>query len=90
MKAPDFPEGEPTPPYTVVINGVMQKGGFETLEEAKASEPRHDLNVEIFHKGKRVFGKPLPDYFVSSDDIGGDNPQPPRADRAPRGRPKKR
>jgi hypothetical protein len=89
MKAPDFTEGKPAHRFTVKINGVLQETRFKTREEAEAFETRADVNVEIFDGWKRVFGKPLPDNFVSSDDIGGDSPPPPRADRAPRGRPKK-
>jgi hypothetical protein len=62
LKDVGFTEGEPTPgPYRVMLNGVMQDGYYKTLEEARASVTRLDLNVEIWKGFKRVFGRPLPD-----------------------------
>lgn len=57
-----FVEDEPSPRFRVQVNGVMQEGGFDTYDEARASVKRLDVNVEIFDGTTRVFGKPLPDH----------------------------
>jgi hypothetical protein len=54
-------EGEVLPPFQVLVNGVPQPKRYRTYEEARASVRRLDVNVEIFERNKRVFGKPLPD-----------------------------
>jgi len=55
-------EGDAAPRFRVKVNGEMQEGGFDTVEEARRSVTRLDLNVEIFDGRRRVFGTELPWY----------------------------
>ncbi len=55
-------EGEAPPPFQVEINGKMQDHRYDTLEGAKASVKRMDVNVVIYERRKVVYrntSKPL-------------------------------